>query len=241
MESCVWGPCGSSGSITVAFINLGYQTESQRWPASLFPPSRSRCSPACSVTCDSSGDLWHMCRHTLSHLSAPGGYLSPRAGLPPGRVGRSLRTGPLRPGPLHWLPVFGLLAFLDLWEFWLRPLQCLQRNSWISTQESTSLRRFYFVGSGSIYLWKGLPYWFLPGPFSPSNSLSNARCRVGAPCNSSPGRRGREAVTRLGSRCPHSPEVTCTFSFLKGSPVYLPGILSLRFTKLAVECSSRGG
>lgn len=68
--------------------------------------------------CDSSGDLRHMCKHPLSHLSAPGGCLSPRAGLPPGRVGRSLRTGPLRPGPSAlvaclWAPgLFGSLGIL---------------------------------------------------------------------------------------------------------------------------------
>lgn len=47
---------------------------------------------------------------------------------------------------------------------------------------------------------EGPLHWLLPGPSSPSKSLSNARHRVGAPCNSSPGRSGREAVTRLGSR-----------------------------------------
>lgn len=93
-------------------------------------------------------------------LSASGSCLTPRAGLPPGWVGRSPRAGT----PQAW-PSALVACLWALGEFRWCPLQCLQRNCWISTQESTSLRIFYLVSQEAFTCGRACPADFFLVPF----------------------------------------------------------------------------
>lgn len=148
--------------------------------------------------CDSSGDLWHMCEHTLFHfvcskwLSDTKSRSSTRVS---GEVSQS-RQAPVRPGPLHPLLIFGLLALLGSLGSSIVPIAVSPEEQLDIHSGKLQPENIYLVGSGSTYLWKGLPTDFFLVPL-PQQEPEQSRHRVGAPCNSSPGRSGREAVTRL--------------------------------------------
>lgn len=133
--------------------------------------------------------------------------------------------------PCLWAP----WSSSALWEFWLL--------RWIVGyhQRKHQPVGIYPVGSGSAYLRKGVPHCFLPGPFSPERPKDpiSARSRVGVLVIPALDRSRTEAGGRQMA-FPIMLRLLVLSHFLKGSPVCLPGILSLRFTKLAVECLSKG-
>lgn len=121
-------------------------------------PNPLQLSLPCGI-CDSSGDLWHMCEHTIFHFVCSkwlSDTKSRSATRVSGEVSQS-RQAPVRPGPLHWLLVLGLPALfrslgISIVPFAVSPEEQLDIHSGKLQPEN-----IYLVGSGSTYLWKGLP------------------------------------------------------------------------------------
>lgn len=105
-----------------------------------------------------------MCEHTLFHfvcskwLSDTKSRSSTRVS---GEVSQS-RQAPARPGPLHPLLIFGLLALFSSLGSSIVPIAV--------SPEETQPESIYLVESGSIYLWKGLSTDFFLVPLPPARA-----------------------------------------------------------------------
>lgn len=150
----------------------------QSWKAPLLPisSSASHCGPAPS-------HLWlrtaGVCvrAHGLT-WSAPSQYRLYQVFQLSGEASHSMH--PFRPEfPCLWAPGPHQLA---LWEFWLCSLRIFRWKVGYPLRETPAVN-IYPVGSGSIYQWKGIPYWF-PSSWSlfPSKTQEPDQCwmhRVG--------------------------------------------------------------
>lgn len=133
-----------------------------------------------------------MCKHTLSH------FVCSRW------VGRSPRAGLAL--SLHRFLVFGLLALFSSRGILNAPFAVSPEEQLAIHSGKHRPEAIYLAGSGSIFLWKGLLLIF-SWSFPPARVCAVPVGGGGGPCNSSPGRSGREAVTRVDSRCPVVPTV----------------------------------
>lgn len=163
MESCVWGPCGSSGSITSKPLLI---LVPWNWKLALIikaplftkrrakgdpPPCFHIAAPVCPVTSVTAVGTSHMCKHMVSH------FVCSRW------VGRSPRAGLAL--SLHRFLVFGLLALFSSWGIWIAPIAVSPEEQLAIHSGKHRPEAVYLVGSGSIFPWKGfllISSWSFP-------------------------------------------------------------------------------
>lgn len=113
-----------------------------------------------------------MCEHTLFHffcskwLSDTKSRSSTRVS---GEVSQS-RQAPARPGPLHPLLIFGLLALFSSLGSSIVPIAVSPEEQLDIHSGKHQPESIYLVESGSIYLWKGLSTDFFLVPLPPARA-----------------------------------------------------------------------